>query len=133
MQSALNARREVLANPVDGPNSASNDAKETSVENAGGIPMEVVDEAGKSALTQNFQVPSDKFSGHYELMGVVTHKGRSADSGHYIGWVRQHPGSNFWWKFDDEKVSEVSTSEILKLCGGDSHLAYLNIYRFKEL
>lgn len=82
----------------------------------------------------NFQVPSAKFSGQYELMGVVTHKGRSADSGHYMSWVRQHPGSNFWWKFDDEKVSEVTTSEILDLKGGaDWHIAYLNIYRFKEI
>lgn len=26
-------------------------------------------------------------TGNYELIAVVTHKGRSADGGHYIGWV----------------------------------------------
>lgn len=29
------------------------------------------------------------FMGNYELYGLVTHKGRSADGGHYVGWVRQ--------------------------------------------
>lgn len=42
-------------------------------------------------------LPAD-FIGIYELEAVVTHKGRSADSGHYIGWVRQEPGSSFWYK-----------------------------------
>lgn len=27
-------------------------------------------------------------SGYYELAAVLTHKGRSSDSGHYVGWVR---------------------------------------------
>ena len=72
------------------------------------------------------------FSGVYELQGVVTHKGRSADSGHYIAWVRQEPGSSYWWKYDDDKVSEVRTPEVMDLKGGgDWHTAYLNIYRFK--
>ena len=79
-------------------------------------------------------LPDGKFCGRYELMGVVTHKGRSADSGHYIGWVRQHPESDFWWKFDDDKVTEVHTAEILDLKGGgDWHTAYLNIYRIKDM
>ena len=26
-------------------------------------------------------------TGNYELVAVVTHKGRSADGGHYVGWV----------------------------------------------
>ncbi len=28
-------------------------------------------------------------AGKYELFGVLTHKGRSADSGHYTAWVKQ--------------------------------------------
>lgn len=28
-------------------------------------------------------------TGNYQLIGVVTHKGRSSDGGHYIGWVHQ--------------------------------------------
>ena len=26
-------------------------------------------------------------TGNYELVAIVTHKGRSADGGHYVGWV----------------------------------------------
>ena len=32
------------------------------------------------------------FQGNYELFAIVTHKGRSADSGHYIAWVRHEEG-----------------------------------------
>jgi hypothetical protein len=34
-----------------------------------------------------------RFRGLYELFAVVTHKGRSADSGHYMGWVRNSGGA----------------------------------------
>ena len=65
---------------------------------------------------------------------MVTHKGRDADSGHYIGWVRQSgTGNNKWWRFDDEAVTEVTTAEVMDLAGGgDWHTAYLNFYRIKE-
>lgn len=52
-------------------------------------------------------------TGMYELHSLVTHKGRSADSGHYIGWARQAPGSDLWWKYDDDKVTETTTEEVL--------------------
>lgn len=32
------------------------------------------------------EVGTGKCTGKYQLIGVVTHKGRSADSGHYVGW-----------------------------------------------
>ncbi len=70
------------------------------------------------------------FKGMYELFAVVTHKGRTADGGHYMGWVRQK-GDN-WLVFDDEDVSECQTAEVLQLSGGgDWHMAYLCFYRFK--
>ena len=28
-------------------------------------------------------------TGIYDLVAVLTHKGRSADSGHYVAWVKQ--------------------------------------------
>ena len=31
-------------------------------------------------------------SGFYELQAVLTHKGRSSSSGHYVAWVRRHKG-----------------------------------------
>ena len=33
-------------------------------------------------------------AGHYQLIAVVTHKGRSADGGHYVGWV--HKSGDEW-------------------------------------
>ena len=49
-------------------------------------------------------------NGYYELCGIVTHKGRDADSGHYIGWTKQEDGR--WMCFDDHKVYEVSEDKI---------------------
>mmetsp|Transcript_877 Transcript_877/g.1189 ORF Transcript_877/g.1189 Transcript_877/m.1189 type:complete len:471 (+) Transcript_877:37-1449(+) len=71
--------------------------------------------------------PADT-TGFYQLFGVVTHKGRDADSGHYIGWVHQQDED--WSKYDDEKVSPVKEEDILKLCGGgDWHTAYMLYYK----
>lgn len=92
------------------------------------VPVEVSN--GPVDLGNNLPVG---FTGQYELHAVVTHKGRSADSGHYIGWVRQSPGSAFWWCYNDDVVTEVRTEDILKLGGGgDRDMAYLNFYRFRE-
>ena len=33
-------------------------------------------------------------TGNYQLIAVVTHKGRSADGGHYIGWT--HASGDDW-------------------------------------
>jgi len=73
----------------------------------------------------------DTAKGNYELYGVVTHKGRDAESGHYMGWVRQN--GDDWLVFDDAEVSECKTEDIMKLSGGgDWHMAYLTFYRFKN-
>lgn len=34
-------------------------------------------------------------TGVYDLVAVLTHKGRSADSGHYVAWVKQESGKLF--------------------------------------
>lgn len=66
-------------------------------------------------------------SGYYTLQAVLTHKGRSSSSGHYVGWVRQEV--DMWLKFDDDLVSVVTTEDILKLSGGgDWHCAYVLLY-----
>ena len=68
-------------------------------------------------------------SGLYELRGVVTHQGASADSGHYTSYVKKRgevdPVSGKtgdedgkWWWFNDEKVSEVEGDRIDLLSGG---------------
>jgi ubiquitin carboxyl-terminal hydrolase 14 len=73
----------------------------------------------------------ETFTGQYELCGVVTHQGRSADSGHYMSYVRNAKNNN-WIKFDDDKVSEARLEEVLRLSGGgDRDMAYFCFYRMK--
>jgi hypothetical protein len=43
------------------------------------------------------------FVGKYELAAVLTHKGRSADSGHYVAWCKQADGK--WVLFDDDELT----------------------------
>lgn len=90
-------------------------------------------------------LPKD-FKGHYELFAVVTHKGRDADGGHYMAWVKAENSSGKvekiadtdednedWYVFDDDEVSPCKTEDVLKLKGGgDWHMSYLNFYRAKE-
>lgn len=71
-------------------------------------------------------------TGAYELIGVVTHKGRSAEGGHYIGWV--HAQGDDWIQCDDDICTVVKSEDILALRGGgDWHTAYINIYRKLEI
>ena len=74
--------------------------------------------------------PEDKGSnnsGYYELIAVLTHQGRSINSGHYVAWVRQ--GEEDWIKLDDDKIDHVDPTTVLKLSGGgDNHIAYLLLY-----
>ena len=67
-------------------------------------------------------------AGRYNLQAVLTHKGRSADSGHYVAWVRQDDG--VWVEFDDDRLSPKKAEDILALSGGgDWHMAYLLVYQ----
>jgi ubiquitin carboxyl-terminal hydrolase 14 len=71
-------------------------------------------------------------TGRYELIAVLTHQGRSSESGHYIGWTHQK-GDN-WVKYDDDVVSYVKTQDILELKGGgDWHMNYICIFKRQEV
>lgn len=71
-------------------------------------------------------------TGRYQLIGVVTHQGRSSDSGHYIGWT--HKKDDKWTKYDDDVISTVNTQDILELKGGgDWHMAYICIFKRLEV
>jgi len=87
-------------------------------------------------------------TGLFELRGVVTHQGASADSGHYTAYVKQDrkmvkgkggreeedTGPEKWWWFNDEKVSEVDSEKVDQLAGGgESHSALILLYRAVEL
>lgn len=65
-------------------------------------------------------------SGYYRLQAVLTHRGRSSSSGHYVAWVAK---GNSWLRCDDDTVTPVTEEEVLKLSGGgDWHCAYLLLY-----
>jgi ubiquitin carboxyl-terminal hydrolase 14 len=72
-----------------------------------------------------FSFPDDEGSnnsGFYQLQAVLTHKGRSSSSGHYLAWIRRKAGE--WFQCDDDDVSLVSEEEILKLSGGGQYLLF---------
>jgi ubiquitin carboxyl-terminal hydrolase 14 len=79
-------------------------------------------------------------TGLYELRGVITHQGASADSGHYTafvkksgkkdpatGKVKEEDGK--WWWFNDEKVSEVELDRIETLSGGGMLMLFIQTCR----
>ena len=78
-------------------------------------------------------------TGLYELRGVVTHQGASADSGHYTAYVKKsaspgQPEDGKWWWFNDDKVSEVEKEKIETLAGGgETHSALILLYKAVEL
>ncbi|RJE19701.1 ubiquitin carboxyl-terminal hydrolase [Aspergillus sclerotialis] len=79
-------------------------------------------------------------SGLYELRGVITHQGASADSGHYTSYVKKQGNGKKreedgkWWWFNDDKVSEVDAEKIETLSGGgESHSALILLYRAIDL
>ena len=75
-------------------------------------------------------------SGLYELRGVVTHQGASADSGHYTAYVKKQGALDAatgkrkeddgkWWWFNDDRVSEVGAEKIETLAGGGTSSPFL--------
>ncbi|XXQ33962.1 ubiquitinyl hydrolase 1 [Plasmodiophora brassicae] len=72
---------------------------------------------------------TDKASGMYELFALITHKGRAADAGHYIGWARSK-NKGEWYQYDDDVVTKQTDDDIQKLFGGgDWHMAYVCFFR----
>lgn len=92
--------------------------------------------SGESSLaTSDEGVPTDKethLTGIYDLVAVLTHKGRSADSGHYVAWVKQESGK--WIEFDDDNPIPQREEDITKLSGGgDWHMAYICMYKARTI
>merc|ERR1712154_191160 len=78
---------------------------------------------------ENKSDPKELVTGYYELCGIITHKGRSANSGHYIGYSKDS-ARNKWLKFDDEDVTEIKSDDVKQLYGGGDHqMAFLCLFR----
>ncbi|CAB9499872.1 terminal hydrolase 14 [Seminavis robusta] len=114
------------------------DAEDEELQKALAMSMEETPPPVGPGLPANFQ-------GIYELFAVVTHKGRDADGGHYMSWVKADSQGDAkaiadtdeqnedWFVFDDDEVSPCKTEDVLKLKGGgDWHMSYLNFYRAKK-
>lgn len=70
-------------------------------------------------------------TGSYELISVITHQGRSSDSGHYVSWIYDK-GEN-WYKYDDDEVTRIKPEAIQNLKGGgDWPIAYFLVYKKKQ-
>ncbi|KAF5745482.1 ubiquitin carboxyl-terminal hydrolase 6 [Tripterygium wilfordii] len=108
----------------DDSSSKDNDVKMTDIkESSNGV-------GELSTVTPEEGVPSNKehLTGIYDLVAVLTHKGRSADSGHYVSWVKQESGK--WIQFDDDNPILQREEDITKLSGGgDWHMAYICMYK----
>jgi len=80
-------------------------------------------------------------TGCYDLVGMISHKGRTADGGHYVGWTLLEKGckankmDDQWICYDDETCSQWGwksiTGEAMDLMGGrvDTQISYINIYK----
>lgn len=71
----------------------------------------------------------DNKTGRYELFGIITHQGRTAEGGHYVAWIKRSESK--WLVFDDETVAEVDAERVKELHGGsgDWHIAYMCLFR----
>ena len=92
--------------------------------------------------TTDEAAPLSNTTGRYELFAVLSHQGRTADSGHYVAWSKYEPKNpkpsdrkDLWVLWDDDKPSFVLEQDIMKLSGkggADFHHAYLLLYRTKK-
>jgi ubiquitin carboxyl-terminal hydrolase 14 len=94
---------------------------------------------GKESAVENFESFSfdddlgSNNSGLFELVAVLTHKGRASNSGHYVAWTKSGKNGN-WLMYDDDEVHLVTEEDILKLSGGgDWHTVYLLLYAPRKL
>ncbi len=71
-------------------------------------------------------------TGRYQLISMVTHQGRSSESGHYIGYA--HKKDDKWTKYDDDTITTVNVTDILELKGGgDWPMGYMCIFKRLEV
>ncbi|KAH9664816.1 ubiquitin carboxyl-terminal hydrolase 6 [Citrus sinensis] len=113
-------------------NSKDNDVKMTEAE---GSASNGSGESSVASSQDGVTTDTDKethLTGIYDLVAVLTHKGRSADSGHYVAWVKQESGK--WIEYDDDNPLPQREEDITKLSGGgDWHMAYICMYKARSI
>lgn len=114
-----------------GPGAAAAAAAAASTSGDKGADAEMTEaEDGDAEKGQDY---TGRLTGRYDLIAVLTHKGRTLDSGHYVAWVKQG-GEDVWVQFDDEKLIPRKGEDIVALKGGgDWHTAYLMLWRAQRV
>ncbi|KAL1538251.1 deubiquitinating enzyme [Salvia divinorum] len=113
-ESSSTKDNDVKMTDAEGPSSASGDSS--------------VSAPGEGAPPEK----EKHLTGIYDLVAVLTHKGRSADSGHYVAWVKQENGK--WIQFDDDNPIPQREEDITRLSGGgDWHMAYICMYKARDI
>ncbi|KAL3735947.1 hypothetical protein ACJRO7_024979 [Eucalyptus globulus] len=139
LQKKLEAPRQLLRNE-EGKKLGLKIAEKSSTSKDNDVKMSDADEgssnlARESSLTtsqDDAPVEEKQLTGIYDLVAVLTHKGRSADSGHYVAWVKQESGK--WIEFDDDNPIPQREEDITKLSGGgDWHMAYICMYKARAV
>jgi len=137
---ALEAQRDAAAGGSKALAPATDEAAGTSAaagsSAADGSAMDVTDVAPPKTAEELAELAKraagaecgDNRTGRYELFAVITHQGRTAEGGHYVGWVKKD--AKKWLVFDDETVAEIDAERVKELYGGgDWHMAYMCMYR----
>jgi ubiquitin carboxyl-terminal hydrolase 14 len=117
--------------------SALNKGSSSSTAAAGDVEMKSEDVEMKDASAVGVEVVD---TGYYELVGIISHKGRTADGGHYVGWTLKKKADkedkdDQWICYDDETTSQWNWKDItgvsMDLMGGkaDTQISYINIYK----
>ena len=72
----------------------------------------------------NSDIPSEYYD--YDLQGILIHSG-TAQYGHYYSLIKtgQNEDDEYWFKFNDSKVSRVDFDEILNDAYGRNERAYI--------
>ena len=118
---------EVAAGTAEAADAAARELEEKEKEKAAAAGGESGGELAMDVDSSGIE-PGTRPTGFYELHAVLTHKGRSADSGHYVAWVRNKDDS--WTEFDDHQPNPKKLDDILALKGGgDHHMGYLLMYK----
>ncbi|XP_052383233.1 ubiquitin carboxyl-terminal hydrolase 37-like isoform X3 [Oncorhynchus keta] len=83
-------------------------------------------EPGKVLWTASVKQPVKSVNGYYQLTGVVSHLGGSANSGHYISDILNASGN--WFCCNDSQVSMSNEATVLRT---RARSAYLLFYMFR--
>merc|ERR1711935_1170899 len=83
------------------------------------LAMSMQDE-GEKPLPVGPGLPAE-FQGQYELFAVVTHKGRDADGGHYMAWVKAKSNSGKVGRVRSQLAGIVIVRKGVKVCNIGAH------------